>query len=133
MLLILAAGTADAACTVSPGTINFGTYSTILAIPLDATLTLNVTCTPKTKVTVSIGPSFTSGSTSPRQMSSPTTATLLNYNLYSDKRRATIWGEGMSSVTINSNKTIKVYGRIPNSQAVFAGSYSDSLTVSVLP
>ena len=131
--LLCFAGTADAACTVSPATIDFGGYSVFSLVPLDATINLNVTCTPRTNVTISIGPSFVSGSTSPRQMSSPSTSDLLNYNLYSDKKRSAIWGEGIDSVSQSSNKPIKIYGRIPNSQMVNAGLYSDSLTVSVLP
>ena len=133
VFVLFVAGTSEAACTVSPGTVNFGSYSTFAVVPLDATLTLNVTCTPRTTVTISLGPSFTSGSTSPRQMSSPATSTLLNYNLYSNKKRATLWGEGINSVALNSNKPIKIYGRIPSGQMVEAGAYSDSLIVSVLP
>ncbi len=53
-------------------------------------------------------------------MSSPATSTLLNYNLYSNKKRATLWGEGINSVALNSNKPIKIYGRIPSGQMVEA-------------
>lgn len=131
--MALTAGVSEGACGVSPATLSFGSYSIFSLTPLDSTVTLNVTCTPNTKVTVSIGPSATSGGIAQRQMSSPATPTLLNYNVYTNKKRSIIWGDGADSVTQQSNKKFVLYGRIPAGQSVQAGSYSDTLIITVTP
>ena len=101
--------------------------------PLDSTVTLNITCTPNTKVTISIGPSATSGGIALRLLSSPATPTLLTYNVYSNKKRTAVWGDGADSVIQQSNKKVILYGRIPAGQMVYAGPYSDSMIITVLP
>lgn len=86
-----------------------------------------------------------SGSFSPRTLSSGTDT--LNYNLYIDSGRNTVWGNGNGgSVTRSGNITVPgcfffgcgndeddltAYGRIPGGQYVSVGSYSDTITVTV--
>jgi spore coat protein U-like protein len=89
-----------------------------------------------------------SGSFSPRKLASG--ANLLNYNLYTTSARTTIWGNGSGGTsTVGGSFTLgnctllllcsdetesrnhTAYGRIPASQNVPAGSYSDTITVTV--
>jgi len=61
----------------------------------------------------------------------------LEYNLYTDAGRTTVWGDGTaSSVTAagtgsGAQQSLTVYGRIPASQSVPAGSYSDTVTATI--
>jgi spore coat protein U-like protein len=60
----------------------------------------------------------------------------LNYELYSDVSRSSVWGstlatgEGYSS-TNNAEATHLIYGRIAALQDVQAGGYSDMVTITV--
>jgi len=122
-----------AACTISPATLSFGGYMAYNPTPLDVTASLSVTCDKPVLVTISIGPSFNSGNTANRQMRSPSSSMPLNYNIYSNKKRTHVWGEGAEAVTANANKPITIYGRIPNGQDVPAGDYSDSMIMTITP
>ena len=58
----------------------------------------------------------------------------LNYQLYSDAARTTVWGDdtyGNSVSTSGTDVDLSVYGRIPGQQNVPAGSYSDVLTITI--
>ena len=63
----------------------------------------------------------------------------LNYNLYTDATYTSIWGSGSggtSSVSKTNGSgetgsTITIYGKIPAEQDVYAGSYSDSITITI--
>ena len=142
LFLLLASG-AEAACTVSTTPVNFGAYDVFSTAPLDALGTISVSCTgkkkKKIKVTISIGQSPNSGSFNPRQMKHTTLADLLDYNLYTNKKRTKIWGDGTGGTSVvkkkvkaNKTKVFKVYGRIPPLQDVSAGSYLDTLTVTIV-
>lgn len=65
----------------------------------------------------------------------------LQYNLYTNAARTHIWGDGTSSTNTVSDaytalvllqlKNYAVYGRLPASQNGAAGTYNDSITVTV--
>jgi spore coat protein U-like protein len=65
----------------------------------------------------------------------------LNYNLYTNSARTSIWGDGSSgtntvgdSYTLGIGTTVNdytVYGRIPALQNAYSGFYSDSVIVTV--
>lgn len=65
----------------------------------------------------------------------------LNYNLYTNASYSLVWGNGTGgtsvvgdSYTMTAGTVIKnysVYMRIPRAQSVNAGSYADSITVTV--
>jgi len=68
-----------------------------------------------------------------RQMQSG--AYSMTYNLYSDSLRSIIWGDGTSGTmlvsTSGTSATYAVYGRIPAAQNLPAGSYNDSIAVTL--
>lgn len=140
-LAVLTLGTiSHAACTVSTTAVSFGNYDVFLATPTDAIGRINIRCNnkKKTKVRVAIGPSPNSGLFTPRQMKNTMLADLLNYDLYTKKKMTKIWGDGTGGTSIvkkkvkkNKTKKLKVYGRIPPLQDVSAGSYTDTLTVTI--
>jgi spore coat protein U-like protein len=129
-------------CSVSATTVSFGSY--LPAATLDSTGNISVTCTVLIlglnvayEVRLSTGGS---GSFANRNMLS--SGHVLNYNLYTDAGRSSIFGDttsGTSSITDSYNLALlsrtrdyTVYGRIPSGQNPFAGSYQDTIIVSVI-
>ena len=64
----------------------------------------------------------------------------LNYNLYRDAARTTIWGDGSGGTSffqvsvlplLPTSGTVTVYGRIPALQDAHTGSYSDSIVATI--
>jgi spore coat protein U-like protein len=143
LLCLLLAGEAGAACSVSATGVNFGAYDVFVTTPLDSTGTVTVTCdqAPPPDIVVAIGPSGTSGGFIPRQMRSTSSPDRLNYNLFVNAGRSTVWGDGAAGTSTVFLKNVKknrpvvttIYGRIPPGQDVSVGSYSDSLTVTITP
>jgi len=135
---LLLSGTAEAAtCTVSTVPVAFGSYDPRSSTPIDGVGTINIGCdkAPAVKpITISAGGS---GLFTNRVMKNGSWN--LNYNLYTSAARTQIWGNGTGgSVSVNyggpgtgPSYSITVYGRIPASQNVGAGSYSDSLIVTI--
>jgi len=149
LLLALAPALAGAAttCTFSstPG-MSFGAYADSSASPTDAATSIVVLCsrnggpTPTT-VTLQVGPSANSGLIATRTMRSG--ANSMNYNLYRDSGRSQVWGQtsgvdtGSISLTVpnnsSANGTLVIYGRIPALQNVPAGTYGDTVQITVTP
>lgn len=135
---LLAVATAEAACTISTTPVAFGTYNVFAASPDDATGHITYRCTaprpPLVRIHLDKGgaPTF-----SPRQMRQG--SEILNYNLYLDSTRATIWGDTTGGTQIysranpppNRNINVSVYGRIPAGQDVSAGPYSATVTATI--
>lgn len=135
---LAAVATAEAACTISTTPVSFGTYNVFAASPDDATGQITYRCTaprpPLVRIQLDKGgaPAF-----NPRQMrrSSET----LNYNLYLDSTRSTIWGDGTGGTQDytrnnpppNQNINVNVFGRIPAGQDVSAGSYSATVVATI--
>lgn len=137
-LLFLSANIASAACTVSTTPVSFGPYDVFSPSPADSTGTITFTCDANTNVTTSIGQSPNSGGFNPRKMKLAGGTDLLNYNLYTDATYTSIWGDGTSGTATvtkrarrNEPMTLIVYGRIFPGQDVLAGSYSETLTVTI--
>jgi spore coat protein U-like protein len=74
---------------------------------------------------------------SPRTMTKG--SEVLNYNLYTNAARTTIWGNGTGGTSVytrrnppnNSNVNVTIYGRIPAQQDVSAGNYSDTVSAVI--
>lgn len=153
MVSLSAANVQGASCTVSATGVAFGAYNRLSMAPADSTGTMTVQCTGGAGLLSPENVSYTSalnagssGSFSPRRMASG--ANLLNYNLYTTSAHTTIWGndsDGTSTIggvftlgtcfVLCSNETESrnhtLYARIPANQNVPAGTYSDTITVTV--
>lgn len=123
--------------TFPVGGVAFGLYSPFDGAPTDAaSVTFQIFCTPNTtgRLELTTGGS---GTFSSRQMTSG--ANTLNYNLYTDASRATVWNDANSGATVvsfsadSSSKTfdVTIYGRISAGQDVTAGSYTDFVNASL--
>ena len=128
------------ACTISVTAVSFGAYDTRAASADDSTGTLTALCAKNVSGPVVAIGTGGSGSFSPRTLRSGTSA--LSYNLYTSLARTTVWGNGSggtATVTLTNPTAVgndrrftrTIYGRIPALQNVRAGSYSDTLVVTV--
>lgn len=122
-------------CQVVANDLSFGAYNPIATTDLDATTTLDVTCTSGTGYIVSMDAGIGSGATiATRKMTS--SGNTLNYSLYRNAARTQVWGQTSGTDTVAGTGTgtaqsLTVYGRAPAAQAAPPGSYSDTVTVTV--
>lgn len=133
---LLAPAWADAACSISSTGVNFGTYDVFSATPLDSTGTITFSCNNDERIRIRLGTGG-SGSYFPRKMSK--SGETLDYNLYRDAARTLVWGNNSGgtveySRSVNEDEvyTVTVYGRIPAGQDVSAGTYADTVTMTIL-
>lgn len=128
-------------CTVSTTPVSFGVYDVFSTTPLDTTGAIALYCNnPEKKpmpitVTISTGGS---GSFNPRQMRLAGGSDRMNYYLFIDPSRTTIWGDGSGGSSLFTGTIVKtaplnltVYGRVPARQNLRAGSYTDTLVVTI--
>jgi spore coat protein U-like protein len=124
--------TVQATCSVSATTLAFGTYT---GVQLDGSSTLTVNCTNTTPYTLALNVGTGTGATvATRKMTAA--AQTLNYSLYQDSGRATVWGQttGTDTVAGTGNggaQPLTVYGRIPGGQLPTPGSYADTITATI--
>lgn len=135
---LLAAAAAEAACTINTTPVAFGTYNVFSPSADDATGQISYRCTAPRPIVVRIhldkggSPTF-----NPRQIRRASET--LNYNLYLDSTRSTIWGDGTGGSDtytrilppLNQDIIVSVYGRIPAGQDVSAGSYTGTVTATI--
>ena len=142
ILLLMPTTALGVNCNVSATDVAFGTYNPTNSSSTNATGIIHVSCTGligllvQTNISLNTGGS---GSYSPRKMSSG--ANLLNYNLYKEASHTTVWGDGTGGtgiitdsfliVLFGTSKDYTIYGSIPAGQYVAAGSYTDTITVTV--
>jgi len=123
-------------CAVSATDLVFGNYSANSGAALPATSTLSVTCTTGTTYTVALDGGTTAANVSARTMTDGASHHL-PYGLYTTNAYTSIWGDGTASTVTQagtgngSAQSFTVYGRIPASQFVTAGNYTDRITVTV--
>lgn len=151
LLLSTMSLTAHAAtCNVSATPLAFGSYASPGGVQTDSSSTLTVSCTPERILLCTIGYTVSlsaggAGSYAPRKLDSG--GNRLDYNLYTSATRSTVWGDGTggtstvsSSITSGllglllcdeASKNHTVYARIPAAQSVPAGSYADTIVVTV--
>ena len=148
LALLLVAGTpagAQQVCSASSSPVSFGLYDPQSSATIDNVGSISDTVA--WQVTVSLLMAYTvklssgnSGALSQRKMLSG--ANSLNYQVYTDAARSNIWGDGSSGTSFISDgyllqvltpvvKHYTVYGRVPGSQNVKAGSYLDTLTILI--
>lgn len=128
-------------CTISAGAMTFGSYDPTSGTDNDATATLTSTCTSggAAVITMNDGVSNQTDSTD----AAPLRAMLdggdpsqeLTYQLYSDSAGGTVWGNTEATgkaITANGTaQTFTAYGRIPHSQTVSEGTFTDSVLVTL--
>lgn len=138
---LLGAAAPAEACTISASGVAFGAYNPQSSTARDGTGTLNLACPPSVTAPIVALDAGLWGAVNARRLSSGSFT--LNYNLYTTTARSVIWGNGLlgtvtqtlsggtvSGGTRNFSRTI--YGRIPALQNVGAGTYGDTITITVI-
>jgi spore coat protein U-like protein len=122
------------ACTVSGTNLDFGSYDPTSPTANDAVSTISVLCTLDDAYTIGLNEGLHGASVSNRKMSDGASHSI-NYSLYSDSGRTNNWGNSgsgtVASIGTGLTQSFTVYGRIPASQNVPQGSYSDTITMTV--
>lgn len=129
-------------CTVATTGITFPAYTSPGSTNSDGTGDIAVTCTADllagvSSYTIAIGTG--SGAFTNRKLISG--ANFLDYNLYTDTARSIVWGDGTGATQMESDSYLILltpttrhyipYGRVPGSQNKPAGTYVDTVTVTV--
>ncbi|HVV97760.1 MAG TPA: spore coat U domain-containing protein [Rhodanobacteraceae bacterium] len=124
--------TVSSQCSVSATTLDFGTVGVLLA-NVDGTSTVSVQCANGVAYQVGLNDGqHASGNT--RRMQGP--AGLVSYELYRNSARTQRWGNTLNSDTVIGSGTggtqnLTVYGRVPTQTTPSAGTYNDTITVTV--
>jgi spore coat protein U-like protein len=127
--------TIAASCTInSASTLNFGSQGVLIA-NVDQTSTLQVQCTNTTPYNIGLDAGTGSGATvAVRKLTNG--AATVNYSLYSDSGRTTVWGNtiGTNTVAATGNgaaQSYTVYGRVTAQTTPAPAVYTDTITVTV--
>ena len=121
------------ACTIGATGVAFGTYDPKSSSGRTGFGTISLDCHPNAKPVIALGAGL-SGNLFQRRMTNGTSS--LVYNLYTDAGLSSIWGDGIGGTLAlpapKKGSSHTVYGRIPAGQNVSAGTYSDTLVVTVV-
>jgi spore coat protein U-like protein len=124
--------TVQSACALTGGALDFGTYTAGQATDRDARVDIAYAdCGPGT-ITMELDGGG-AADVNARKLRSGTNT--LNYNLYRDTARANLFATGANARTATltgvGSGTFAVFGRIPRSQAVPVGTYTDTVNITL--
>jgi spore coat protein U-like protein len=119
---------------VSSGTLDFGT-ATLLAASTDVQTSFAVQCTSATAFNVGLDAGAAPGGTVATRLMTSGAGTV-GYKLYSNAAYTTNWGNTIGNDTVPGTGSggpavLTVYGRVPPQATPAAGTYSDTVTVTV--
>jgi len=123
-------------CQIDGGSLAFGNYDPVVGhanAPLDAESLMVITCTKGTPAVIALN---SGGHASGGRRFMGSGADLLSYDLYRDPGRNLRWGDSPGdaltlSPSVGSPQSIYVYGRVPATQDVPIGAYTDSVVATV--
>ncbi len=130
---IAVSATVLAFCTVTGTAVAFGNYS---SSQLDQSGSIGVVCTNGTTYTVALDAGSGTGATVATRKMTGTSGSTLNYTLYKDSGRSSVWGQTTGTDTVagtgsGSLQSLNVYGRIAGAQYPGPGVYTDTVTVTL--
>ena len=125
------------ACSVAATPLAFGSsIPSPITANVDAQSVIGVLCSTGTPYSVALNPGNGAGATfATRRLTSG--ANTLGYSLYRNAARTQLWGDGTGGSTLatatgsGTAQALTVFGRIPNGQTAPAGSYTDTINVTV--
>lgn len=127
--------TIAAQCIInSASNLDFGTQG-VLAGNVDQSSTIQVQCTNTTPYNIGLNAGTGSGATvGLRKMTSG--GNTINYSLYTDASRSTLWGNTVGTDTVASTgngaaQSFTIYGRAPAQTTPAPGAYADTITATV--
>jgi spore coat protein U-like protein len=123
-------------CNISTTAMSFGSPS-MLTSAVTSTSTISVQCTDGDAWELALNGGSTSGSVTAREMKGATYGSTVNYQLYTDSGRSTVWGDGTSSTSMvtgtgtGSAVSVTVYGKVPAQTTPQPDTYSDTVTATI--
>ncbi len=139
MLCLLCVVTNPArACQILLQDLEFGSYDPSSSQATHTQSTWSIYCANPTSLTLEIEPTFGQTNNTNRQLQHNTRIDeRLNYQITQDANNQHTWGTDIQAqamhVTVTNTLRIPVYAVIPAKQDAWIGSYSDTITVLVLP
>jgi spore coat protein U-like protein len=125
-------------CSVTTVGVAFGFYDVFSSAPLDSAGSVTIRCTGLGTGVEPITVALSAGGSGSFQLRTLIRGSdRMSYNLYLDAGRGQIWGDGTggslryASVSRNQPVILTIFGRIPPGQDVSAGTYSDTIVVTV--
>ncbi len=131
-------------CTIGTAIIAFAPYdpvNTHATVPDDQTGDIIIRCTKGTTgITIDLGNGAHNTGSQRRMINMGSATTLINYEVYQDTGRTSVWGVGdsgtlRSGADLNGTGSVvyvTMYGRIPPAQlAATAGTYNDTLVSTI--
>ena len=115
-------------CTVSTTPLNFGIYwgtNTLVS-----TASVNVSCNLPATTKVQMDTGLHSLNFKTRKMASQQNT--LNYNIYANSARSSVWGDGTAGTFTLTGSKLTMYASIPGGQVVPAGTYNDTVVVTII-
>ena len=120
-------------CSVAGGSLSFPAYVSGQSEAATGTGTISVSCSNGASYTIGLDQGTGTGhSATARVLMNG--SNVLNYELYTEVALTNIWDTSThvySGTGNGATQSVSVYGQISASQSVVAGSYSDSVTVTV--
>jgi spore coat protein U-like protein len=124
-------------CNLAATNLGFGAYDPASGTAVDQTSGVTVYCSNGQAYTLALNVGTGGGTFATRTMASG--GNTLNYNLYTNAGRTTIWGDGTGSTStvggtgagLLVGQAHTVYGRLPAGQDSAIGSYTTTITVTV--
>ena len=118
--------------SVSPTTLNFGTQGPLTAA-VNQTSTITVTCTSGAPYNIGLD-GGSSANVNARVMVNGTNS--VGYQLYSNSSHTTVWGNTIGTNTVpgtgnGTTQAYTVYGQVPAQTTPPAGTYNDTINVTV--
>ena len=145
---MVVAANVNASCTISVTSLDFGIYDPIGANAtqdLTASATVSTNCTLDAIANVKMGnglhATYSAGRTRAlfsgnysRHMSNVGSDSKLRYELYKNEGHTDVWTQlwGQSVAGTGASDDLTVYGKVFQNQQAAAGSYTDTVTVTVL-
>jgi spore coat protein U-like protein len=123
-------------CQITSATnMNFGP-SGVISTNHDATSTITVQCTNGTNYNVGLNEGAGTGATIPVRKMTGVGGATINYSLYTDSNRSIVWGNTPNTNTVSGTGTgaaqpYTVYGRVAAQATPAAGTYTDTVTVTL--
>ena len=119
----------------SASTLSFGSSQGVLSANVDQTSTIVVQCTDTTTYDIGLDEGAGAGASVATRKLTGSGGTI-NYRLYSNAGRTTVWGKTVSTDTVSATgngaaQSYTVYGRIPAQTTPAPATYSDTITITV--
>lgn len=122
-------------CSIFATAIPFGSYDPYSASDVTQTGTVTVSCTKSTNADIALSHGANANGSTRRMTDG---ANFLTYELYTTAAHDSVWGDNVGTDTVSysssgiGDTTLTVYGLLPAGQDVVPGSYSDTVTATII-